>query len=666
MAFESYIARPFSHQHETKMFDDLAELLRERFKSEPGRHLLLGNIFCNGSEFDAIFLKPRGIAIIEMKAHGGRIQFSENGEWKADGKPVKGGSKINPFIQVRTSRISLRTWLQELSNQAELHPRSRQAWNDISAIVIFAGNIEFNSSIIVPPLSCWFTVTDLRHCTQVAAQVKSREVILSSEEFDQILIYLGIDPKRDDNQNLLTKHKYQSQNPQSVIPDHQKEKIKLFYVREFGFREHELAMRSKGGINFEAAATLRKWFEEIRKGNTPLATIPFRKDSRIPTAKFYQMSASHELVLIEIGCFGIPTFFGTQPEIDTWVQAHKGIHVTIDTTTLRVNVTRISNAIEVSALLSPALSTENQPYIKRISNLNLEDLIPQKKARELISQLNEDSSDVDIKETLELISDQDIQLFLFDVISLIRNGDINGAETRVKLRSGEAVPAEDCVDFAIESAKSEVNSDQILLINDLSKEDLARLLLPERFQEWMLFLHPDQKQLVETTYDKPVVLHGVSGSGKTCILVHRAKYLAKRYPGTRIGIVTLSKPLSRLLQKLVNLLCSEEERKNIVVLPFYEQLRNCLIHLGLKKYCTQIAETISSESGVHKTIARVLERWPNSMVWECDPVSNVHVEEEWDDFFLQRNPSVKEWLDAATKPLEAQGIDASKYLFEEL
>jgi hypothetical protein len=155
-------------------------------------------------------------------------------------------------------------------------------------------------------------------------------------------------------------------------------------------------------------------------------------------------------------------------QIDTWVQAHKGIHVTIDTTTLRVNVTRISNAIEVSALLSPALSTENQPYIKRISNLNLEDLIPQKKARELISQLNEDSSDLDIKETLELISDQDIQLFLFDVISLIRNGDINGAETRVKLRSGEAVPAEDCVDFAIESAKSEVNSDQILLINDFS------------------------------------------------------------------------------------------------------------------------------------------------------------------------------------------------------
>lgn len=666
MAFECHIARPFSHQHETKMFDDLAELLRERFKSEPGRHLLLGNILCNGSEFDAIFLKPRGIAIIEMKAHGGRIQFSENGEWKADGKPVKGGSKINPFIQVRTSRISLRTWLQELSNQAELHPRTRQAWNDISAIILFSGDIEFNNSLIFPPLSCWFTITDLRRCTEAVAQVKSREVIFSNEEFDQILIYLGISSEPNDNQDLSNNHNFYGKRQHSGIPVHQQGQLKVYYVREFGFREHELAMRSKGGLHFEAATTLRHWFEEIRKGNTPLTNIPFRKDARIPTAKFYQMSASHELVFIEIENFGIPTFFGTQLEIDTWVRTHQGIQVTIDTTTLRVNVTRISNAIEIAALHSPALSVENEPYIKRISNLKLEDLIPQKKAREIISQLNEDSSDIDIKETLELISDQDLQLFLFDVISLIRNGDINGAETRVKLRSGEAVPAGDCVDFAIESAKSEVNSDQILLINDLSKEDLDRLLLPERFQEWMLFLHPDQKQLVETTYDKPVVLHGVSGSGKTCILVHRARYLAKLYPGTRIGIVTLSKPLSRLLQKLVNLLCSEEERKNIIVLPFYEQLRNCLIHLGLKKYCTQIAETISSESGIHKTIARVLERWPNSMVWECDPISNVHVEEEWDDFFLQRNPSVMEWLDAAIKPLEAQGIDASKYLFEEL
>jgi superfamily I DNA/RNA helicase len=666
MAFECHIARPFSHQHETKMFGELTGLFKKRFTSEPGRHILLGNILCNTSEFDAIFLKPRGIAIIEMKAHGGRIQFSENGEWKSDGKPVKGGTKINPYVQVRTSRISLRRWLQELSNRAELHPRPPYAWEDIAAIVLFSGNIELNGIVNVPPLNCWFTITDLCRCTEVAAQVKSRELIFSNEEFDQILIYLGITFEPHNYQDSYNNQKINDKTQCSAIPDAQQRKLKVYYVREFGFREHELAMRSKGGLHFEAAVTVRQWFEEIRKGNTPLSNIPFREDARIPTAKFYKMSASHELVCIEIENFGIPTFFGTQPEIDTWVRTHQGIHVTIDTKTLRINITRISNAIEVELLHSPAISIENRPYINRISNLKLEDIITQRKVREIICQLNEDSSEVDIKETLELISDQDLQLFLFDVISLIRNGDINGAETRVKLRSGEALPAEDCVDLAIESAESEVNSDQILLINDLSKEDLDRLLSPERFQEWMLFLHPDQKQLVEATYDKPVVLHGVSGSGKTCILVHRARYLAKRYPGTRIGIVTLSEPLSRLLQKLVNLLCSEEERKNIIVLPFYEQLRNCLGYLGLNKYCTQITETVSPESGIHKTIARVLERWPNSMVWDCDPISNVKVEEEWDDFFLQRNPSIKEWLDAATKPLEAQGIDASKYLFEEL
>ena len=62
-----------------------------------------------------------------------------------------------------------------------------------------------------------------------------------------------------------------------------------------------------------------------------------------------------------------------------------------------------------------------------------------------------------------------------------------------------------------------------------------------QFQEWMVYLHPDQKRVAETDFDRPVVLTGVSGSGKTCVLIHRARYLAKKYPTERIGILTLNR-----------------------------------------------------------------------------------------------------------------------------
>ncbi|RYD84950.1 MAG: hypothetical protein EOP84_04010, partial [Verrucomicrobiaceae bacterium] len=200
---------------------------------------------------------------------------------------------------------------------------------------------------------------------------------------------------------------------------------------------------------------------------------------------------------------------------------------------------------------------------------------------------------------------------------------------------------------------------------DLSKEELDRLLDPVNFQEWMLFLHPDQKGLAEGTYDRPVVLKGVSGSGKTCILVHRARHLARKYPGERIGILTLSKSLAGLLQNLVARLCSEEERKNIEVLAFYEVFRDCLRHLGPEKYFSQLAAHASESAHLHKVLQRVRDRWPDGMVWDCDPISNHRVEDQWEDFYMSQNNDLKDWMKEVDKFLVDNGVDASRYLEEE-
>jgi superfamily I DNA/RNA helicase len=73
----------------------------------------------------------------------------------------------------------------------------------------------------------------------------------------------------------------------------------------------------------------------------------------------------------------------------------------------------------------------------------------------------------------------------------------------------------------------------------------------------MLFLHPEQKKLIKLELNGAARLRGVSGSGKTCVMVHRARYLAKKY-GEKVLVVTLTESMRKLLDNLLNALCGAE------------------------------------------------------------------------------------------------------------
>ncbi|MBO3725848.1 AAA family ATPase [Actinomyces bowdenii] len=61
-----------------------------------------------------------------------------------------------------------------------------------------------------------------------------------------------------------------------------------------------------------------------------------------------------------------------------------------------------------------------------------------------------------------------------------------------------------------------------------SDEDLRRAIEGLSFQQWQLFLHPRQRELVERRTKGPMRISGGAGTGKTVIAVHRAKQLAAR------------------------------------------------------------------------------------------------------------------------------------------
>lgn len=658
MPFEAYLTAGFQHRHENDMFAALVENLMARFGSSESLHILIGNVRFEGNDMDAVFLKTDGICIIEMKSHGGKVNFTENTPWIVGTSQVKGGSKVNPFEQVRMYRVGLTRFFR--NREQEILKRKRLvAWDRLSGVVLFGNPVQFDDRVL-GGLRVWFGVTDQPRVADHLAGIRNETLRLELAEIRALLDLLGLDQRY-----LYKASGVGTGAPLQGSPAPVLRPLQLVYLKDFAFRERELVMRNHGGAQSQASQQVRELFEQVRQGLNPFTALAARKDSRVRGAALYTINAVCELLLIENEVSVFPAFMGDAAEVQGWLAAHEGLVVTVDTETGRISVTRIMGDADTEKLQPPALTTEIRPLLKQIEGLQLEELVPARKIRESLLQLDEASPNDEIRDTLEMVQDNDIRTFLFDIINLLRSGDHRGAEARLRLRLGTAVPVDDAGGFAQDAAGAGANSDQALVINELTKEELDRLLDPVHFQDWMLFLHPDQKSLAEAEFDRPVVLTGVSGSGKTCVLVHRARHLARKYPGQKIGILTLSRDLAGLLQNLVNLLLTEEERRNVTVHTFYEVFRACLKQLGPEKYFTQLGDQVDAGSHLHTALAQAEEKWPDRMVWNCDPISNVRVEDEWEEFYMSRNPSVQEWMSPIVKHLERQRVDASRYLEEE-
>ena len=88
-------------------------------------------------------------------------------------------------------------------------------------------------------------------------------------------------------------------------------------------------------------------------------------------------------------------------------------------------------------------------------------------------------------------------------------------------------------------------------------EELQRALdFP--WEKWTVFLHPEQRQWVKRDYSGPARVSGSAGTGKTIVALHRAVYLARTNPNSRVLLTTFSDTLANALRtKLKRLLGGE-------------------------------------------------------------------------------------------------------------
>ena len=92
-----------------------------------------------------------------------------------------------------------------------------------------------------------------------------------------------------------------------------------------------------------------------------------------------------------------------------------------------------------------------------------------------------------------------------------------------------------------------------------SPEELQRALeFP--WDKWTVFLHPQQRSLIEREQSGPARVSGSAGTGKTIVALHRAVHLAREHPEGRVLLATYSVPLANALAVRLRRLVSNEPR----------------------------------------------------------------------------------------------------------
>jgi len=174
---------------------------------------------------------------------------------------------------------------------------------------------------------------------------------------------------------------------------------------------------------------------------------------------------------------------------------------------------------------------------------------------------------------LDEVSGYEKASLVFDLLGHAHAGEWQQLHQRIGLTTGEAavtVPEE-----VAPAMLSPENRESFVTFDD--PDELSTFFENHSMADWMLFLHPEQKKVSEKEFKGPARLRGVSGSGKTSVLVHRARFLAKKYH-QHVLLVTLTESMRKLLDHLADDLCGVE-RSLIVTMTMSSLARHVVQQL---------------------------------------------------------------------------------------
>lgn len=364
------------------------------------------------------------------------------------------------------------------------------------------------------------------------------------------------------------------------------------------------SLQKRGGQYQRAARTVAAIVGRMRMSlPNPFEGVALTKhgESRIKHCVKYDLSGYARLVTIQNDNVFTLKFVGTHDECDVWLEKNKGLNLAVDKDSKGLVDVVISEDIndENKRIADDSDYSEGLLYKKLKDHyfLKISDLVSHARMTPFLffdSTVTQDQ----LIDACTQIENEDIQLLFLDVFGSLRNGDIDQARNRILQFAERLKLLTDAKNADIEDIKS---NDKYLKLNDIDPDILQLIFEKSDWYEWMLFLHPDQKQIVQADYNGSARLLGVSGSGKTCVLVHRAVRLSEKYPGEKILILTLNESLSKLIENLIDILIVKTKRQHlrdqIVVCSFWELSRNYLIEFDHGQAAKRIFNPHTDKTG---------------------------------------------------------------------
>lgn len=241
----------------------------------------------------------------------------------------------------------------------------------------------------------------------------------------------------------------------------------------------------------------------------------------------------------------------------TWVFAGAWAHDTAieRARTLRVDLNSVNGAVQLVRATAPHPATSARPAVAAAASTRSHLAQFNYSQAQLVEMLGFDESDAS---ALLAATSEDEVLALAEAFE-------NDWQTHaaLALAMGDALDAIR-EDLGLAAPEREVDGDsdderivrafaapasrmQFAMIDD--DEELRRILEDGDFGAWRTFLHPEQRQYVERDFNGPFRLTGAAGTGKTVVLLHRARRLHLAAPESAIVLTTFTRALAENLKR---------------------------------------------------------------------------------------------------------------------
>lgn len=398
----------------------------------------------------------------------------------------------------------------------------------------------------------------------------------------------------------------------------------------------------RGSLGFDVVGKVQYAIGCWKKGEDPQLQLTHFGESRIPHVVKYDLPGRYRLVSYEHAGMRILLYVGNHEEAERWLDSHRGFDFTVSEDRRISYVPSAADADDRPAEMRvPALPTASGPLIDRlppnlVRELGLSDGTLKLLARHVQFEKIHEAETWELMEGLAYPGEK-IKAAVREALSFVAAGQILEAIGCLNLALGWASTASEDPSGFIEALESGDNADVLVRFSDLTEDQWARACQGTGLTDWMLFLHPDQKKLVKREFQGPARLVGVSGSGKTSVLVHRAVHLAQKYRGERILVLCLNPSLRFLIDQLINQLAPQDVRGFIRVRTVYE-------------VCYGLAKRLA----------------PDGLIERHDPRSGEDLAKCWSDFI--EKPHATDIIEPVVAALSGREdkVDPLAYLLDEL